>query len=71
MARLDRLGSIKDVAQTAAAIGREFSYELLAAVSPLADDALQDALGQLVEAELRSVRLLPTLKKYVLKLQMQ
>ncbi|NCF82294.1 MAG: AAA family ATPase [Proteobacteria bacterium] len=52
MARLDRLGPIKDVAQTAAVIGREFSYALLAAVSPLADDALQDALGQLVEAEL-------------------
>ena len=52
MARLDRLGSIKDVAQTAAAIGREFSQALLAAVSPLDDDALQDALGTLVEAEL-------------------
>jgi predicted ATPase len=52
MARLDRLGAIKDVAQTAAAIGREFSYQLLAAVSPLDDGALQDALGELVRAEL-------------------
>jgi predicted ATPase len=52
MARLDRLGPIKEVAQTAAAIGREFSYELLAAVSSLDDEALQVALGQLVEAEL-------------------
>jgi len=52
MARLDRLGPIKDVAQTAAAIGREFSYGLLAAVSPLEDDELQQALGQLVAAEL-------------------
>jgi predicted ATPase len=52
MARLDRLGPIKEVAQTASAIGREFSYELLAAVSSLDDEALQNALGQLVEAEL-------------------
>jgi class 3 adenylate cyclase/predicted ATPase len=52
MARLDRLGPIKDVAQTAAAIGREFSYGLLAAISPLDDDALQQSLGLLVEAEL-------------------
>ena len=33
MARLDRLSPIKEVAQTAAAIGREFSHELLAGVS--------------------------------------
>jgi class 3 adenylate cyclase/predicted ATPase len=52
MARLDRLGTIKDVAQTASVIGREFSYELLAAVSPLDDDALGDALDQLVASEL-------------------
>jgi predicted ATPase len=52
MARLDRMGTIKDVAQTAAAIGREFSYSLLAAVSPLDDKALQAALDRLVEAEL-------------------
>jgi predicted ATPase len=32
MARLDRLGSAKEVAQIAAAIGREFSHALLAAV---------------------------------------
>ena len=35
MARLDRLASARDVAQIAAAIGREFSYELLAAVAGL------------------------------------
>ena len=52
MARLDRLGPIKDVAQTAAAIGREFSYELLAAVSSLDDSALQSALEELLRAEL-------------------
>jgi hypothetical protein len=37
LARLDRLGSVKEVTQLGAALGREFSYELLAAVSPLPD----------------------------------
>jgi tetratricopeptide (TPR) repeat protein len=52
MSRLDRLGAIKEVAQTASAIGREFDYDLLAAVSPLGFSELRDALGQLVDAEL-------------------
>ena len=52
MARLDRLQPIKEVAQTAACIGREFNFELLAAVSRLDRTGLQDALDQLVEAEL-------------------
>ena len=52
MARLDRLGSVRRVAQTGAAIGREFSYELLRAVSRLPEDELQTALGRLVASEL-------------------
>src|SRR3984957_9539361 len=53
MARLDRLGSAaKEVAQVAAVIGREFSYELLHAVHPVAEEGLQSALGALAEAEL-------------------
>jgi len=52
MARLDRLGRTKEVAQIGACIGREFSYDLLALLSPLNDEKLSDALGQLVEAEL-------------------
>jgi class 3 adenylate cyclase len=52
MARLDRLGSAKEVAQVGAAIGREFSYEVLAAVAGLPDAVLQDALIRLKEAEL-------------------
>jgi class 3 adenylate cyclase/predicted ATPase len=51
-ARLDRLSPIKEIAQIGAAIGREFSYSLLEAVSPITGRALQDALGQLLEAEL-------------------
>lgn len=52
MARLDRLGPIKDVAQLAAALGRSFRHDLLVAVSPLDDAALDEALSQLVAAGL-------------------
>jgi predicted ATPase/class 3 adenylate cyclase len=52
MARLDRLASVKEVAQMAACIGREFSHELLAAVASLGENALGDALAQLLTAEL-------------------
>jgi class 3 adenylate cyclase/predicted ATPase len=52
IARLDRLAPVKEVAQTAAVIGREFSHELLAAVSPLSEPDLNSALDQLLAAEL-------------------
>ena len=52
MARLDRLAPVKEVAQIGAVIGREFSHELLAAVSPLSEAELDAALDQLVAAEL-------------------
>jgi len=52
MARLDRLAPVKEVAQIGAVIGREFSYRLLAALSPLDETALQEALSHLVGAEL-------------------
>jgi predicted ATPase len=53
MARLDRLGATaKEVAQIGAAIGRQFSYELLHAVCPLREDELQAALARLVASEL-------------------
>ena len=67
MARLDRLGSVKRVAQTGAAIGREFSYELLAAVSSLRDDELQRALEKLVRSELLFRRGTPPLANYKFK----
>ena len=56
MARLDRLGPAKEVAQVAAVIGSEFSYELLHAVHPIADEDLQRALRSLADAELIYVR---------------
>jgi predicted ATPase len=52
MARLDRLAPVKEVAQVAAVIGREFSHDLLAAVASVGDNELRDALGQLEAAGL-------------------
>jgi predicted ATPase len=52
MARLDRLGPAKEVLQVGAVIGGEFSYELLHAVHPIAEEDLQLALRNLAEAEL-------------------
>ena len=52
IARLDNLAPVKELAQTAAAIGREFSHRLLAAVSPLSGDRLEQELDQLIDAEL-------------------
>jgi predicted ATPase/DNA-binding winged helix-turn-helix (wHTH) protein len=52
LARLDRPASVRLVAQTGAAIGREFPYALLRAVSGLSEDKLQAALLRLVGSEL-------------------
>jgi predicted ATPase len=52
MARLDRLGPAKEVAQIGAAVGREFSHTLLAAVARKPEDELRSAFGRLVEAGL-------------------
>ena len=56
MARLDRLGSAKEVAQVGAVLGGEFSYELLRAVHPIAEEDLQRALRQLGDANMLYVR---------------
>jgi predicted ATPase/class 3 adenylate cyclase len=52
MARLDRLGPVKEVAQIGAAIGREFTYDILKAVTSRPDDRLGAELDQLVDAGL-------------------
>ena len=52
MARLDRLGPAKRLAQLSATLGRQFSYELLQAVSTLDEASLQPDLERLVEAAL-------------------
>jgi predicted ATPase len=68
LGRLDRLGpSAKTVAQVSAAIGRDFSYELLAASVPLAEPELQQALRRLVEAGLVFQRGAPPTAEYLFK----
>jgi class 3 adenylate cyclase/predicted ATPase len=53
MARLDRLGPMaKEIAQVGAAIGRDFSYELVAATAQWSASALDEALARLVDAGL-------------------
>src|SRR5690349_16663616 len=52
LARLDRLAPIREIAQIGACIGREFSYELMAAIVPLERDQLDDALDQLTKSGL-------------------
>ena len=52
MARLDRLGSAKEIAQLGATLGREFAYELTPGGLRLRRGTLQQGLEQLVEAEL-------------------
>ena len=67
MARLDRLVTAKAVAQYAAVIGRQFSYELLQAVSQVDEVILQHELGRLVEAEIVYQRGVPPQAYYFFK----
>jgi len=68
MARLDRLGSTaKEVLQLGAAIGRDFSYELLAAVGQWTDWELRSALGRLVAAGLVFQREMPPRASFLFK----
>ena len=67
MARLDRLSTVRELAQVGAVLGREFSYELLHAISPLDEKLLQQGLRQLVEAELIYQRGLPPQAIYLFK----
>ncbi|MBV9377011.1 MAG: AAA family ATPase, partial [Alphaproteobacteria bacterium] len=68
LGRLDRLGpAAKNVAQVGAAIGREFSHELLAAAVRLAEPDLQEALRRLVEAGLVFQRGAPPAAEYLFK----
>ena len=67
MARLDRLAPVKEVAQIAAVIGREFAYEQLAAVSSFSDGQLTVVLDQLVESGLIFRRGIPPDATYTFK----
>jgi class 3 adenylate cyclase/predicted ATPase len=59
MARLDRLGPAREVAQIGAVIGRDFSYTLLRAVAGTEEVPLQTALERLAEADILLVQGLP------------
>jgi predicted ATPase len=68
LGRLDRLGpAAKNAAQVGAAIGRDFSYEVLSAAVPLAEPELQEALRRLVEAGLVFQRGVPPMAEYLFK----
>ena len=67
MARLDRLSDGKNVAQHGAACGREFSYELLLAISDRPQQELEKGLSQLIDAELLYPRGVPPKARYTFK----
>ena len=67
MARLDRLGTAKEVAQIGSAIGREFSHALLAAVVRKPEAELQSALDHLIAAGLLFRQGMPPHATYLFK----
>ncbi|HET7771645.1 MAG TPA: adenylate cyclase, partial [Chloroflexota bacterium] len=67
LARLDRLATARTVAQLAACIGREFSYELLRDVAAVDEPSLQRDLTRLVDAELLYQRGVPPDAEFVFK----
>ena len=67
LARLDRLAPAREVAQIGAALGRQFSHELISAVAPMPQQQVDDALSQLVSAELIFRRGTPPDAEYTFK----
>ena len=67
MARLDRFMPVKEIAQIGAAIGREFSYELIEAVAPMPQAQLDDALAKLTASGLAFRRGTPPDALYTFK----
>jgi tetratricopeptide (TPR) repeat protein len=67
LARLDRLAPVRELAQIGAALGRQFSHGLIAAVAPMLPARLDDALAQLIAAELIYRRGTPPDAEYTFK----
>ena len=67
LARLDRLAPTREVAQIGATLGRSFSHELISAVADMPQPVLDDALDQLVRAELIFRRGTPPNAEYAFK----
>jgi class 3 adenylate cyclase/predicted ATPase len=67
LARLDRLAPTRELAQIGAALGRQFSHELISAVATMPQQQIDDALTQLVNAELIFRRGTPPDAEYTFK----
>ncbi len=67
MARLDRFMPVREIAQIGAAIGREFSYEMIEAVAPMPQAQLDEALARLCESGLAFRRGTPPDAVYTLQ----
>jgi class 3 adenylate cyclase/predicted ATPase len=67
IARLDRLGSAKELVLTASIIGREFSYELIEALSTVSHETLLADLERLVQSDLLEQRGTPPRSRYIFK----
>src|SRR5262249_43184276 len=67
LARLDRLAPTREVAQIGVALGRSFSHELISAVAGMPEQQVDDALQQLVRAELVFQRGAPPDAEYTFK----
>jgi tetratricopeptide (TPR) repeat protein len=67
MARLDRFGPEKTLAQLGATLGREFSYDVLQAISQVSGEDLQAGLARLIDADLITQNGLPPRATYLFK----
>jgi class 3 adenylate cyclase/tetratricopeptide (TPR) repeat protein len=67
MARLDRAPRLREVAQLASVLGREFSYDMIRALAGIEEQMLQSGLGQLVVDELLYQRGRPPRSRYLFK----
>jgi class 3 adenylate cyclase/predicted ATPase len=67
MARLDRVPTVREVAQLGAVLGREFAYEMLKELTTIEESTLQERLAQLVNAELLYQRGRPPRARYFFK----
>lgn len=67
LARLDRLAPVREVAQIGAALGRQFTHALISVVAPMPQSQLDDALAQLLHAELIFRRGTPPDAEYTFK----
>ena len=67
LARLDRLAPTREIAQIGAALGRQFSHELISAVAQMPQQQIDTALAQLTSAELIFRRGTPPHAEYTFK----